>query len=91
MPKAIILTTLPIEYEAVRIHLNNLHEETHPRGTIYERGVFLDSGRLASYRLPRAIQQQRLRLSGRLITLNQKLCSSWGLPMASMVLHLEML
>ncbi len=42
MPKAIILTTLPIEYEAVRIHLNNLHEETHPRGTIYERGVFLD-------------------------------------------------
>lgn len=39
-PTAVILTTHPIEYKAVRIHLDNLQEETHPQGTIYERGIF---------------------------------------------------
>ena len=40
MPSAIILTSLPIEYMAVRAHLENLREEQHALGTIYERGVF---------------------------------------------------
>jgi nucleoside phosphorylase len=40
--RAIILTSRPIEYAAVRIHLTNLHEETHLKGTIYERGTFID-------------------------------------------------
>ena len=39
-PCAIILTAIPIEYQAVRSHLSNLHEETHTRGTIYECGIF---------------------------------------------------
>jgi nucleoside phosphorylase len=40
--RAVILTSRPIEYAAVRIHLTNLHEETHSKGTIYERGTFID-------------------------------------------------
>ncbi|EKU98191.1 nucleoside phosphorylase [Leptolyngbya sp. PCC 7375] len=40
MPSAIILTSLPIEYMAVRAHLENLREERHTLGTIYERGIF---------------------------------------------------
>ena len=43
-PTAIILTALPIEYNAVRSHLSDLKEEVHPigriGGTVYERGVF---------------------------------------------------
>ncbi len=39
-PCAIILTAIPIEYLAVRSHLTDLHEETHPDGPIYERGIF---------------------------------------------------
>jgi nucleoside phosphorylase len=37
---AVILTALPVEYKAVRVHLANLKEETQPQGPIYERGTF---------------------------------------------------
>src|SRR5260370_11706871 len=41
---AIILTAIPIEYQAVRAHLTNIREELHPQGTIYERGTFSHAG-----------------------------------------------
>jgi len=38
---AVILTAIPVEYQAVRAHLSDIHTETHEKGNIYERGTFL--------------------------------------------------
>ncbi|MFL6335477.1 MAG: hypothetical protein ACJ754_19375 [Pyrinomonadaceae bacterium] len=41
--RAIILTALPVEYNAVRAHLSEINEVVH-KGSVYEKGVFKDAG-----------------------------------------------
>ena len=43
--RAVILTAIPTEYQAVRAHLSSLAETTHPQGTVYETGIFECPGR----------------------------------------------
>lgn len=40
--KAVIITAIPCEYAAVRKRLGNRVEDTHPSGSVYEVGDFLD-------------------------------------------------
>lgn len=40
MLRAVIMTAIPVEYQAVRSFLTDIREETHLSGTVYERGRF---------------------------------------------------
>ena len=40
MPRAVILTTHSDDYQAIRAHLTDVEEETHPQGAVYELGQF---------------------------------------------------
>jgi len=44
MAHAVILTSHPDDYQAIRAHLADLEEETHPQGTVYELGQFSSNG-----------------------------------------------
>lgn len=39
-PRAVVLTAIPVEFDAVCHHLTELKEEEHPEGTVYQRGLF---------------------------------------------------
>ncbi len=41
--RAVILTAIRAEYQAVRAYLTDPREVTHPQGTVYEQGDFIDS------------------------------------------------
>jgi hypothetical protein len=62
MPRAVILTALPVEYLAVRAHLSELRE------TVYERGQFLAEGQswdVGIVEVGQVILVRRLRRNGR--------------------------
>lgn len=44
MLRALIVTAIPVERQAVCAHLDNLREEEHPQGTLYDRGEFASGG-----------------------------------------------
>jgi len=44
MPRAVILTSHPDDYQSIRAHLAEFAEETHPQGTVYELGQFSSNG-----------------------------------------------
>lgn len=44
MPIAVILTAIPIEFLAVCEHLEDLEEVVHPKGMVYEKGIFRGDG-----------------------------------------------
>jgi len=42
--RAVVVTALPVEFNAVCEHLADRCEDTHPQGTVYERGYFRPDG-----------------------------------------------
>ena len=42
--RAVVLTALQVEYDAVKSHLKDLHDDRHPQGAVYERGLFEAEG-----------------------------------------------
>ena len=44
--RAVILTALQVEYDAVKSFLKDLHEDRHKGGAVYERGIFEAEGQI---------------------------------------------